>query len=97
MSADPRIEATREFICDLAGAFVDGGAAKVHPFIEGLATDLDQLWTVPINRQEQFLTRMQLHARALPELGRLHMANSAQDAFLRSIVAAIRFAMKVAL
>jgi hypothetical protein len=94
---DPRIESAREFLSELADTFVDGGAAKARPFVDGLAHDLEQLWTVPINRQDAFLDRMALQAKALPELGRLHLVNTTQDAFLRSIIAALRFAVRVAL
>lgn len=97
MSPDPRIEAAREFLREISDHFVKGGSKKARPFIDGLARDLEQLWTVPVNRQDEFLERMRLHALALPELGRLHLVNTAQDAFLRSIIAALRLAVKVAL
>ena len=89
------VEHAREMILELADEFVDGGRDLALPFLEGLATDLENIWLVPPERQAQFLERMRLQALALPELGRLYLINISREGFTRAIIAAIRFALRV--
>lgn len=90
-----RFDKVRELIAELSDAYVDGGREAARPFVEGMAHDLDQLWTVPVERQDAFLERMGKQALALPELGRLSLVGIGRHQFVAAITIALRFATRI--
>jgi hypothetical protein len=92
-----RLEHARAMVREIgASAIGQANLEDLEPFIDGMAADLDAAWTVPAERQDEFFDEMRVQALALPELGRLRLLNVTRTAFVASIIAAMRFAVRVA-
>lgn len=84
-----------EFIAGLFRASADEGAAQAEAFVAEIEQDIAELWTVPVERQERYLRRIELQAVALIELQRIRLVNTTKRGFAAAITEGIRLALRL--
>lgn len=84
-----------DHIAELFEEFVQSGEKRVGDFVGEIESDLADLWTVPVERQERFLRRIELQALGLLELQRIETINTTKAGLAKAITLGLRLALKV--
>lgn len=82
--------ALRDLIAGLFDSFVKDGERRLADFLTEIEGDLAEVWTVPVERQERFLRRMELQMLGLLELQRIETVQATRQVVAHTVILAIR-------
>lgn len=87
--------AIADFIADAFDGLVENGEKRLGDFLAEIEEDLADLWTVPADRQERYLRRMEHQVLGLLELQRIETVNTTKAGLARAITLGIKLALRV--
>lgn len=85
----------REHIAGLFDAFVEGGEGRLAEFLQEVEDDIAALWTVPAERQERYLRRLEHQVRGIIEVQRLELIGTTKAGVARAITLAFKLAVRL--
>lgn len=95
MDTKHRTKAIRDALTLLVEDYIEDGKRHVSTFLLELEDDLDQIWTVPAERQARFLRRIQLQAAGIVEIERLRTIGLGRDAFTAALSATLKTLIRI--
>lgn len=84
-----------EFVEGLLRSTADDATAHIADFLAEIEQDIAELWTVPPERQERYLRRIELQIVALVEIQRIRLVSTTKRGLASAITHAIRLALRL--